>query len=119
MEIEEAMKYVLNGAFGVEVSVYGEVVAGSNLTGNGKKIDGIRPAYAGEIELNAGSYDAGDVVIKLVSNTSNIFGVRIENLQGAGVENVNAATKAVKTFENGQLVIIKNGVRYNALGAKL
>ena len=104
---------------GVEVSVYGEVVAGSNLTGNGKKIDGIRPAYAGEIELNAGSYDAGDVVIKLVSNTSNIFGVRIENLQGAGVENVNAATKAVKTFENGQLVIIKNGVRYNALGAKL
>lgn len=36
-----------------------------------------------------------------------------------GVENVNAATKAVKTFENGQLVIIKNGVRYNALGAKL
>jgi hypothetical protein len=104
---------------GISVSVYGEEVAGSNLTGNGKKIDGIRPAYAGEIELNAGSYDAGDVVIKLVSNTSNIFGVRIENLQGAGVENVNAATKAVKTFENGQLVIIKNGVRYNALGAAL
>jgi hypothetical protein len=35
-----------------------------------------------------------------------------------GVENVDAAAKAVKTFENGQLVIIKNGVKYNALGAK-
>ena len=104
---------------GVEVYVYGEVVTGTNLTGSGVKIDGIRPAYAGEITLAAGSYDAGDVVIKLVSNTSNIFGVRIDELQGAGVENVNASVKAVKTFENGQLVIIKNGVKYNALGAQL
>lgn len=30
-----------------------------------------------------------------------------------------AETKAVKTIENGQIVIIKNGVRYNAMGAKL
>lgn len=104
---------------GVEVYVYGELVEGSNLTGSGAKIDGIRPAYAGEITLAAGSYDAGDVVIKLVVNTSNIFGVRIDQLQGQGVENVLDAVKAVKTFENGQLVIIKNGVRYNALGAQL
>lgn len=34
----------------------------------------------------------------------------LENLQ---------AEKAVKVIENGQLIIIKNGVRYNALGAKL
>ena len=104
---------------GVEISVYDEVVTGTNLTGSGVKIDGIRPAYAGEIALPAGSYDAGDVVIKLVVNTSNIFGVRIEQLQGEGVENVNVNAKAVKRFENGQLVIIKNGVRYNALGAQL
>jgi len=104
---------------GVEVYVYGELVEGTDLTGSGAKIDGIRPAYAGEITLAAGSYDAGDVVIKLVTNTSNIFGVRIDELQGAGVENVNDNAKAVKFFENGQLVIIKNGVKYNALGAKL
>ena len=35
-----------------------------------------------------------------------------------GFENVEATVKAVKTFENGQLVIVKNGVKYNALGAK-
>ena len=104
---------------GVEVYVYGELVEGSNLTGSGAKIDGIRPAYAGEITLAAGSYDAGDVVITLVTNTSNIFGVRIEKLQGAGVDNVVESVKAIKTFENGQLVIIKNGVRYNALGVQL
>ena len=104
---------------GVEVSVYGDPVAGSNLTGSGVKINNIRPAYAGEIELAAGSYDAGDVVIKLITNTSNIFGVRIEKLQAQGVENVNEAVKAVKFFENGQLVILKNGVKYNALGVAL
>ena len=104
---------------GVEVSVYGEPVEGTNLTGSGAKIDGIRPAYAGYITLAAGSYDAGDVVIKLVVNTSNIFGVRIDQLQGEGVENVGDNAKAVKFFENGQLIIMKNGVRYNALGVQL
>ena len=104
---------------GVEVYVYGELVEGTDLTGSGAKIDGIRPAYAGFITLPAGSYDAGDVVIKLGVNTSNIFGVSIEKLQAQGVENVKDAVKAVKTFENGQLVIIKNGVKYNALGAQL
>ena len=104
---------------GVEVYVYNELVTGTDLTGSGVKIDGIRPAYAGKITLPAGSYDAGDVVIKLVTNTSNIFGVRIEQLQGAGISNTKIGNKAVKIFENGQLVIIKNGVRYNAIGVKL
>ena len=83
------------------------------------KINGIRPAYAGEMTLPQGSYDAGDVVIKLITNTSNIFGVRIEKLATQGINNTNAAVKAQKVMKNGQLVIIKNGVEYNALGAQL
>ena len=35
------------------------------------------------------------------------------------IDNIEAGEKAVKFFENGQLIILKNGVRYNALGAKL
>lgn len=35
------------------------------------------------------------------------------------VENVNSEIKTRKTIENGQVVIIKNGVRHNVLGAKL
>jgi len=108
---------------GVEVYVYDEVVAGTNLTGSGVKVNGIRPAYAGYIELPKGKYDKGEIVIKLVVNTSNIFGVGIEKLaeggEQQGVENVKAAGKVVKTIENGQVVIIKNGVKYNALGAQL
>ena len=35
------------------------------------------------------------------------------------VENVSAETKSVKMMENGQVVILKNGVRYNVLGTTL
>ena len=35
------------------------------------------------------------------------------------ISNTAVESKAVKLFENGQLVILKNGVKYNALGAKL
>ena len=104
---------------GVEVSVYGDLVAGTDLTGSGVKIDGIRPAYAGTIELPAGNYDAGDVVIKLVTNTSNIFGVRIDKLVKEGLDTTNAGVKVEKFYRNGQLVIRKNGVEYNVLGAQL
>lgn len=38
---------------------------------------------------------------------------------GRAVDNVNAAVKAEKFFRNGQLIIRKNGVEYNALGAQL
>ncbi len=37
----------------------------------------------------------------------------------SALENVAAEVKATKVIENGQLVIIRDGVRYNALGAQL
>ena len=36
-----------------------------------------------------------------------------------GFENVENEVKAVKMIENGQLIIIKNGVRYNAMGQEI
>ena len=74
-----------------------------------------------QFDLPADSYDAGDVVLKVLKNTINVCGVQIENLKGGqqGIEDVVATGKAVKVIENGQIVIIKNGVRYNALGAAL
>ena len=84
---------------------------------SGTKINNIRPAYAAEFDLAAGTYAAGDVLIKVITNTSNIFGVRIDNLVLSSTSNLSATVKAAKVIENGQLIIIKNGVRYNALGA--
>jgi hypothetical protein len=50
-------------------------------------------------------------------------GYRISKIQvGAGeqgIENSNAAVKAEKFFRNGQLIIRKNGVEYNAIGTAL
>ena len=39
--------------------------------------------------------------------------------EATAVDNVKADVKAVKRIENGQLVILKNGVRYNVLGAEI
>ena len=35
------------------------------------------------------------------------------------IDNTNADAKAVKMIENGQLIIIKNGVRYNVAGQQV
>jgi hypothetical protein len=60
---------------------------------------------------------AATVQIKETAGGYRIVSATVENNQA--VDNVNAEVKSVKTFENGQLVIIKNGVKYNALGAQL
>jgi len=44
---------------------------------------------------------------------------KIEIGATTAVENVTENAKSEKFFENGQLVIIKNGVKYNALGAQI
>lgn len=101
---------------GVSVTIMGgEPVEG---TGSGVKLDGIRPGYAAEFDLPQGQYDAGDVVIKAITNTSNIFGVRIEKIQEeTALENVNASAKAQKVLRNGQVLILKEGVYYTMLGS--
>ena len=43
----------------------------------------------------------------------------MEEGPSTAIENTVMGEKAIKTFENGQLVIIKNGIKYNAMGAQL
>ncbi len=45
--------------------------------------------------------------------------VKIQVGAAQAIDNVNDAVKAEKFFRNGQLIIRKNGVEYNALGAQL
>lgn len=85
---------------------------------SGVKIGGIRPVYDATFDIDPDTYGAGDVTITLIGNTSNIFGVGIDNLQEkTGVAEL-SATKAVKTVENGQLVIYRGGKKFNAAGAR-
>ena len=58
-------------------------------------------------------FDFGFALENTVVTLSNIS---IVEKDPEGIINTNAAVKTVKMIENGQVVIIKNGVRYNVLG---
>jgi hypothetical protein len=89
-------------------------------------VDPSAPGIASALPGKDNEEDAYAIELQAVSNEAiireTVGGYVLSKIQvggGQGVENVNADVKTVKTFENGQLVIIKNGVRYNALGAQL
>lgn len=60
-----------------------------------------------------------DCTITLVVDYENVSVKLLIATEGSALENTQAAEKAIKVIENGQLIIIKNGVRYNALGTIL
>lgn len=64
----------------------------------------------------------GGIKIKETTGGMRVFAIGINVVptldEESALENT-SAVKAVKALENGQIVIIKNGVRYNVLGAKL
>ncbi len=59
----------------------------------------------------------GDVEIKEFDGGYRIRQIEIGATQG--INNTNAAVKVEKFYRDGQLIIRKNGVEYNALGARL
>ena len=66
--------------------------------------------------------NAGHWMIQFNKESGAAFNVTDIVLVGnfpTALSNITVESKAVKFFENGQLVIIKNGVKYNALGAQL
>lgn len=103
-----------NSDRGVEILLLGTSLG--QFTGSGVKLGSQRPAYVAEVTLPASSYQAGDIVVKVITNTTNIFGVAVGSGSTA-VPSTTVAPKAQKIMENGQLIILKNGVKYNALGA--
>ena len=68
-------------------------------------------ASANEIRIYSKDADGGQVKWKLVS-------VEVPD-GGQGINNTNATVKVEKFYRDGQLIIRKNGVEYNALGARL
>ena len=52
-----------------------------------------------------------------VNLAETVAGGLLEIIPGEGINNVSNDAQAIKRIENGQLVVIRNGVRYNAVGA--
>ena len=53
------------------------------------------------------------------SGTTYTFTVFYADGTATAIDHVTTSAKAVKTIENGQLVIIKNGIRYNVAGQEM
>ena len=97
----------LKEALGKETQIEGATEASNMFASTAIKLT----AIANEIRVYSRSVDGkSDAKWKLQS---------VELGGSQAVDNVFDNAKAVKTFENGQLVIIKNGVKFNALGAQL
>ena len=68
-------------------------------------------AMGSEIRVFSKTPDNGDAKWKLQS-------VEVPG-DGQGIDNTNATVKVEKFYRDGQLIIRKNGVEYNVLGAQL
>ena len=62
-------------------------------------------------------YKEADGVTTNLAET--VAGGILEIVWGEGIENTGDEAKAIKRIENGQVVIIRNGVRFNALGTEI
>ena len=109
----------------------GEVLESFLFDGNvGKKVDGeivdqpFSYQYNGAATtiyiVSAEGVDGDD---SYVAGGINYYKIAATNVapwgDSQGINNTNAAVKAEKFFRNGQLIIRKNGVEYNAIGAQL
>ena len=56
-------------------------------------------------------------VVTLYQSNPQVYFITAEEATASAINNTNVDAQVVKFFENGQLIIIKNGVRYNAQGA--
>ena len=118
--LPEGQTELVAGEYEVSVlPMYGTVMAGQYTA------DGPQPSYA---MMSAGKLwyfvsgkvtveGDGSIVIDALNSNGKAIKSTLNHLHGEGIDEVNAAVKATKTLKNGQLIIEKAGVRYNAQGA--
>ncbi len=119
--LPEGQTELVAGEYAVSVMpMYGTVMAGQYTA------EGPQPSYAmtpadqklwylvsGKVTVEGD----GSIVIDALNSNGKAIKSTLNHLQGEGIDEVNAAVKATKTLKNGQLIIEKAGVRYNAQGA--
>ena len=97
---------------------FGMRIGGSgNWTANGKEFTRENPVneiVAGDGNLKLAADKAGDYKFVWTFESNELA---ITFPSATAIDNTEISEKAVKMFENGQLIIIKNGVRYDATGA--
>ena len=96
---------------------FGMRIGGSgNWTANGvafTRENNAAEVVSGKGNLTLAADKAGEYIFTWTYET-NTLAITFPN--ATAIDNIRVAGKAVKTIENGQMIIIKNGVKYNAIG---
>ena len=86
----------------------------SNITINGVTV---RNQFKNGYSFTAGKKYNIYGVVTIYHSTPQVYFITAEEASSTAIDNTVVSEKAIKMFENGQLIIIKNGVKYNALGS--
>lgn len=114
----------------VKAYAYGEKFAGAQTGYMADQVGAFGEFQLYNCNVPAPGFAEGDQVVvvgkitKYVSadgtkTTIEIKSGDVEVISAAAIEDIESAAKATKVIENGQMVIIRNGVRFNAAGARL
>ncbi len=84
-------------------------------TATGIEVGGkFKPIYSMDVTVNASDAQRAIITMDILCYNNTLY--HVTTLVGEGVDAIEAAEKAVKMIQNGQVVIIKNGVHYNVNG---
>lgn len=84
-------------------------------TATGIKVGGkYKPIYSMDVTVNASDAQRAIITMDILCLNNTLYHVTTHI--GEGINAVEAAEKAVKMIQNGNVVIIKNGVHYNVNG---
>lgn len=118
-----------------KTSVPGTIVVEFSNTGTSERpdrvllVNDVQTEYksktsASHVTTSPIAVEAGEVAIEAlemkdpaVKNMIRIYKITFTKDGDTAIDNTEASEKIMKSFENGQLVIIKNGIKYNATGA--
>jgi hypothetical protein len=110
MDKNDASKYNAYGNFDLEDET-GSVYIYGLLTPDGQSKKFI------EMDIHEGDFITIKAVYTEFKGAPQAKNAVLVKKNPTAIDNTAVEAKAVKTFENGQLIIIKNGVKYNATGA--
>lgn len=114
VETADMNKYIVMPGIQFEEDAAFTEGAQSNITMNGVTVrNQFKNGYAFEAGKKYNVYG----VVTIYQNNPQVYFITAEELDTTGFDNAAAEQKAIKVIENGQLFIIKNGVRYDAQGA--
>lgn len=116
VEAADVNKYIVMKNIAVN-GTFAEGTASNITIANGEGTIVVRNNFKNGFAFDAEkTYDIYCVVTIYQSNPQLYF-ITAEEHVATAIDNTNVEAKAVKFFENGQLIILKNGVKYNAQGA--